>query len=292
MSREQSQAPPESGLGIFVSYARDDKRSATALVAHLADSGHRVWWDQSLVGRQDWWATILERIRSCHVFIIVVSPASLASAACEVEIRYAAELGRPLLPVMVEAVSPQLLPPVVAAHQLVDYRRAGTDARRALRLALEALPQSPPAPVRFPPAPPAPGADLNEVASVVGRPQHLSVEAQHDVLLRLRFALGRPDYRDTARKLLIAIRTRPELTQQIAGEIASTLAWLDGGYERGPRHVAWMYVGMIFTVGLLGIVLGALNMKNPAWRPHAHVLLTLGIAWGIFCLVTQWINPR
>jgi serine/threonine kinase PknH len=273
---------------IFVSYAREDEHAVNALVVDLAEAGHEVWWDRSLSGGQDWWATILEQIRSCDVFVIAVSPPSMASSACGSETLYAAALQRPILPIMVKAVAPQVLPPVVAAHQILDYRRVRARARRALHHALEALSADPsPLPARVPLAPPIPGADLHEVAALVRGSAPLSVEVQHQVLLHLRFWLGRPDFRDTARALLGDLRKRPEVTQHIAGEIASTIAWLDGGYEHGPRHVGWMYVGVIFTFGLLGVVLGALNLRNPAWRPHAHVLLVLGAAWGIFALLIQ-----
>ena len=159
MSRDHPLVPPArsgSELRIFVSYAREDERAATLLVADLVSYGHKVWWDQSLTGGQAWWATILEQIRDCHAFIIVMSPISLASGACAAEISYAAALLRPILPIMVKAVAPQLLPPIVAAHQIVDYRRAGTRARNALRRAIETLPEPPLLPAPLPEAPPTP----------------------------------------------------------------------------------------------------------------------------------------
>jgi hypothetical protein len=271
---------------IFISYSREDEGAVNALVADLADIGYEVWWDRSLRGGQEWWATILEQIRGCRLFIIAVSPTSMASAACASEIWYAAALWRPILPVMVKTVAPQVLPPIVARHHILDYRRARTRVRRALQQALEVLPVEPsPLPTQLPPAPPVPGADFNEIAALVRGSAPLTVDVQRQVLPRLQFWLSRPDDRQAAHGLLLDLRNRPELAPHVAGEIASTLAWLRR--EHGPRHLGWTYVGTILTFGLLGVVLGALKLRNPAWRPHARVLLILGMAWGIWSLVSQ-----
>ena len=58
--------------------------------------------DSQLHGGEDWWAGILERIRSCDVFLSVVSQSSLDSEACRIEREYARQIDRTIIPVALE----------------------------------------------------------------------------------------------------------------------------------------------------------------------------------------------
>jgi len=98
-------------MRLFISYSRTDK----AFVEQLADLLHKeakedVWFDQRLVGGVHWWPTILEEIRNCGCFIMVVSPNSIASIFCQAELNYAIALNKPIIPLLyLDMISPQAL---------------------------------------------------------------------------------------------------------------------------------------------------------------------------------------
>ena len=68
-------------MNIFVSYNRQTKAIAKALVQDVETLGHTVWFDQELSGGQAWWDQILSMIRRCDLFIFVLEPAALNSVA-------------------------------------------------------------------------------------------------------------------------------------------------------------------------------------------------------------------
>ena len=80
-----------------------------------------VWYDLDLTGGDLWWEKILDKIRSCTVFIFVVSEEALQSKACMAELRYAAALGKPIVPVQVGKVEIDLADPL-SRLQIVAYR--------------------------------------------------------------------------------------------------------------------------------------------------------------------------
>ena len=94
-----------------------------------------------LSGGQAWWDQILASIRDCDVFVFVLTPEALISTACKREFGYAADLGKPILPVLVSAgVSTNLLPPALSQIQFVDYRNQNRDATIRLARAFTTIP--------------------------------------------------------------------------------------------------------------------------------------------------------
>lgn len=97
---------------IFISYNRDSIAMARSLVNDIESLGFVVWFDQELSGGQAWWDQILAMVRECDVFVFLLDPKALNSTACQREFGYAADLDKPILPVLVaEGVSTNLLPP-------------------------------------------------------------------------------------------------------------------------------------------------------------------------------------
>ena len=74
---ELSAAPPsepaERPKSIFVSYARQDQDKVRQIVEGFRVLEHSVWFDEGLVGGEEWWDEILHRIRGCDVFVQVIS---------------------------------------------------------------------------------------------------------------------------------------------------------------------------------------------------------------------------
>jgi hypothetical protein len=113
-------------MNLFLSYTSDDREKLKPLLEGLHKLKYSVWFDQDLSGGQQWWDAILQRIRESDAVLLTVSPARAESDACGREIDYARLVGRPILPVMIDAVRPEFLPPLsrvssADARHLRDY---------------------------------------------------------------------------------------------------------------------------------------------------------------------------
>src|SRR5215475_2713247 len=107
-------------MAIMLSYTRKDEVVVKALARDLEEAKRQVWFDHNLVGGDAWWASILENIRQATVFIFALSDASLHSKPCRLELDYAIDLGRPIVPVRVGPVQSLRTSPL-AALQIIDY---------------------------------------------------------------------------------------------------------------------------------------------------------------------------
>jgi len=142
---------------IFVSYNRKSESVARTVSEDIEALGHTAWFDHELSGGQTWWDQILARVRDCAVFVFVLNNESLNSTACKREYGYAADLGKPILPILVsDGVSINLLPPALSQIQFVDYRSQDRDAVFRLARALLTLPPARPLPNPLPAPPPIP----------------------------------------------------------------------------------------------------------------------------------------
>ena len=129
---------------IFVSYNRQSEAIVKTLAEDLEALAHTVWFDQELSGGQVWWDQILGEVRDCDVFVFALAPEALDSMACKLEYGYAADLGKPILPVLVaEGVAMNLLPPALSQLQIVDYQKQDRDAALSLARAFTAVPPTP-----------------------------------------------------------------------------------------------------------------------------------------------------
>ena len=77
---------------IFISYSSKDREKAEQLTELLASAGLSVWIDQSGIPGAEQWATeIVEGIRACSTFILLLSPESVASQNVLKELSLASE---------------------------------------------------------------------------------------------------------------------------------------------------------------------------------------------------------
>lgn len=209
---------------IFISYNRDSESIAKTLVNDCEALGHSVWFDQELSGGQAWWEQILERIRDCDVFILVTNPATLDSAACKREYGYAADLGKPILPILVsDEVKVNLLPPALSRIQFVDYLKRDSDAAFRLARALADVPASGPLPNPLPQQPEVPVSYLGSLSDQIDTSSQLSYEAQSALVVDLKKGLRNSATSDDARTLLERLRSRRDLFAAIADEIDELL---------------------------------------------------------------------
>jgi hypothetical protein len=199
-------------MEVFICCARRDAEVVDLLRRDVERAKCKVWVDRELTGGQEWWDTILSQIRSCSLFVFVVSPESLRSKACMVELRYALALGRPLLPVMVRDTSLQLVPREIGNSQIVDYRQRDADSAFALVNALVEASPAPALPAVLPPPPLLPMSYMNIRREEVDA-EVLSYHDQTSLYVELRGRLQDEDGRAAALGLLRRLRQRRDIVE-------------------------------------------------------------------------------
>lgn len=86
---------------IFISYSRRDQEFVTRLAADLDRQVAGAWFDQSTIQvGQKWHDEIMEGIRECRAFVLVLSPDAAESRYVREEVNKALELGKPIIPVL------------------------------------------------------------------------------------------------------------------------------------------------------------------------------------------------
>jgi len=86
---------------IFISYSRRDQEFVSRLASDLNAHVAFVWFDRSTIQPgQKWHDEILEGIRECKAFILVLSPDAVESRYVREELDKALELGKPIFPVI------------------------------------------------------------------------------------------------------------------------------------------------------------------------------------------------
>jgi hypothetical protein len=97
--------PDPSSARIFISYSRKDgAKFAAWLRNELERENLSVWQDLiTLEGGRDWWSQIEDALRSKTLqhFVLVVTPAALASPVVRREIRLARQEGKTVSPIKV-----------------------------------------------------------------------------------------------------------------------------------------------------------------------------------------------
>jgi hypothetical protein len=214
-------------VNIFISYNRQTKAITKALVEDVETLGHTVWFDQELSGGQAWWDQILSMIRRCDLFVFVLDPAALNSVACKREYGYAADLRKPILPILVsEGVSTNLLPPSLSQIEFVDYREQDHTAALRLARAFSAVPPPAALPDPLPVPPEAPISYLGSLAVKLETTSPLTYEEQSALFVDLTKGLRDPQTADDTRTLLETFRKRRDLIAGIAEEIDKLLEGL------------------------------------------------------------------
>lgn len=130
-------------MRLFVSYAHVDGAILQEwLITPLRSSGHEVWLDEQLRAGQNWREQLHQAIAQSDALIYAVSPESIASEICQWEVQEARHLGKPIIPVLIQAGTP--LPAWLAKLQYVDFSQGAT--RQAIARLLGSLNQVPNSP--------------------------------------------------------------------------------------------------------------------------------------------------
>src|SRR5258706_2583228 len=87
--------------GIFIFYSRRDTEFVARLAGDLDAHVAGVWFDQSTIQMgQKWHDEIMDGIRECKAFILVLSPDSMESRYVREEVNKALELGKTIFPIL------------------------------------------------------------------------------------------------------------------------------------------------------------------------------------------------
>ena len=93
---------------LFVSYSRKDSAAAHRLIETLKSIQQDVWVDwESIPPAVDWLEQIFRGIEASDAFIFLISPDSIASEVCKVEITRAAINNKRIIPVVLRDVQPK-----------------------------------------------------------------------------------------------------------------------------------------------------------------------------------------
>jgi TIR domain len=208
-----------SASQVFCSYPRARNTEMSRIAGQLEQLGQDVWLDRALSGGQEWWDTILERIRTCGCFVFLVCEESLRSRACRAELDYAEATARTILPVAVGPPVPDaVLPRSLSRLQRVD----GSDPMQLAR-AMVQLPDPAPLPDPLPVPPAVPISYMDELAEVLERPD-LSLSEQRDLVGTLRQRLRSEEDVPAAVTLLRRLRRRSDVFADVAAEVDVELA--------------------------------------------------------------------
>lgn len=111
--------PVEETATVFVSYARNDQHTASALIEALEAQGYRVWWDGLLEGGQSYLPTIAKALEEASAVIVLWSKSSIASDWVRDEATVGRERKR-LVPLTIDGTEPPL---GFRQLQLIDLSR-------------------------------------------------------------------------------------------------------------------------------------------------------------------------
>lgn len=223
-------------MKVFVSYSSRDKAAVQELISAFRLADEQVWWDEELDGGESWWRMILDQIRLCDVFVCALSQNSLDSKFCQAQLRYAQNLGKPMVPVQIGRVESMRINALAATH-VIDYRTPSVDTGIRLIADLRRATRQP-LPDPLPPEPPMPYLHLMRMQADISGPEIRPTE-QLQLLVELKARLNEEAPDPAARAdivgLLYDMRNRLDTTAETRAEIDAMLESLDLGMAE-RRH--------------------------------------------------------
>lgn len=91
---------------IFLSYSHTDRKIADRFIKIASARGLRVWYDQLILGGQDWRGTIVDALNNSTMMLIFFSDETNRSTQLIKELAIADKLGKPVVPVLLENIEP------------------------------------------------------------------------------------------------------------------------------------------------------------------------------------------
>jgi len=105
---------------VFISYSRPDGEFAHRLHDALEGAGKDVWVDfEDIAPASPWARVVTEAIGECDAFVFVISPDSVGSAQCQVELERAVSLRKRIVPLHLRDTEVKSMPEPLSAHNWV-----------------------------------------------------------------------------------------------------------------------------------------------------------------------------
>ncbi len=223
-----------SDLRVFISYARVDSDRVSQLAADIGRVVDDVWLDARVAGGQQWWARILDEIKTCSLFVLVLSANSVRSDWCRIEADWARSNARPILPVLIDDIDVASLPRWWRGHQVVDCTERTVEAMLDVFEAVQQLTRAEsPRPVHPPDPPAMPTGPFDHERERLGQ-EELSSADQLRVLAVLRDGLDYEGQRQEAAELLERLADRNDVTKAVHEAVGAALGRTFGREVAAP----------------------------------------------------------
>jgi hypothetical protein len=221
-------------MAVFICYSSSDRANAAVFYETLAAQDVPVWMDQAdILPGANWQDSIDRAIRSCTHLLVLLSRTSVASKEVEAEWSLAKDLGKIIVPILLEPVD---VPYRLRQHQHVPFSD-GNVAQQAARM-VSVLPRAP----------------LPKITSQP-LPRNAPAEDYAQLTLRLR---GR--HEDAT--VFVNPRRFPTLRTLLNELFRHCLAGLVAPYSYGSQ---WIIVGEPFSKG---VVVPIQWVENPGKPVH------------------------
>jgi len=116
---------PKKQRRTFISYSRINKDFALQLAKEMKSDGFLVWLDQLDIPTGARWDNELEKaLEECGIFLLILTPASIASENVKDEIGYAIDNGKRILPILLENCN---VPLRLRRFQYIDFTTMNYD---------------------------------------------------------------------------------------------------------------------------------------------------------------------
>src|SRR3990172_1800925 len=131
---------------IFISYSRKDKEFVKRVHAALETINRDVWVDwENIPLTADWLEEICAGIESANAFAYVITPDSVRSEVCSLELMHAIEHNKRLVPILrrelIEEADRAALHPSISSHNWIFFNEDNDPsfdtAFKALQVALD-----------------------------------------------------------------------------------------------------------------------------------------------------------
>jgi hypothetical protein len=120
----------------FISYSRKDSEFGRRLHTALIGQGRDVWMDwKDIPQSAEWWGEIVSGIDLADNFVLLISPDSIASPICNLELDYARANNKRILPVIVRQTNEREALVDLVTRELNDFQKALVGKRDMLAMA-------------------------------------------------------------------------------------------------------------------------------------------------------------
>lgn len=123
----------------FVSYSHANTDQVYGVLNALAERKFRLWYDDSMEIGDDFRKELYERISRCEAFLLFISPESMRSKYCGMEIITAHQLGKRIYPVQLDRDA-EIPAPLKLILDNLQHVKAYTNERRYVQKLIESLP--------------------------------------------------------------------------------------------------------------------------------------------------------